>query len=111
MTNTKSLVASPPIMFPYSADLVAFYWELDGERVGEELPFDVMVTRMFPDLVDTPDSFGRGDYCGMHGILLEAARFLRLDGGLRFVGGTGVTSYLRVVGRDADPETFGTVGV
>jgi len=111
MTNSKSLVPSAPIMFPYSADVVAFYWEIDGERVGEELPFDAMVTEMFPDLVDAPDSFGRGDDCGMHDVLLEAAMVLRRDGGLRFVGGTGVTSYLRVVGRDADPETFGTVGV
>ena len=111
MTNTKSFVPSPPVMFPYSDEVVAFYWELDGNRCGDALPFDVMVTAMFPDILESPESFGRGDYCGMHSILLEAARLLRRDGGLRFVGGTGVTSYLRVVGRDADPETFGTVGV
>lgn len=99
-----------PVMFPYTGIVVTFHWELDeGPVLDEALPFDDMVRHMFPDL--TGPRHVPGDWIGMHDILVEGARLLRLHGGLRVIGDTGVTSYLRAVGRDVDPESFGTMFV
>lgn len=112
-TNAKIHARTAPFMFPYSSGLVAFHWELDEAPEGEPLPFDAMVTIMF-DLEYLGRTFtetGRNEGEGMHEILVEAAAHLRRDGVVRIAGATGVTTYLRAVGRDALPAAIQTVCV